>query len=136
MSLFDNALRFARMLNPDYQPGTIEPQKRPTSIPMRVLRDRFPVTLKIGYQPTPHYRRDGELRKHQPKYVEPGSLAYVRLECDGNLKLYPFAMAGTGYEIVHDAIEGEHFEFDVPAIERELKEERESEQRRLDRYGY
>lgn len=132
--LFDHVLRFAQTLDPSFRAGTIEPQKRPTSIPMRVLRDRFPVTLKIGYQPTPHYRRDGELKKHQPKYVEPGSVAYVRLECDGNLKLYPFAMAGTGYEIIHDAIEGEHFDFNVPAIERELEREREIE--RLDRYRY
>lgn len=113
--LFDNALRYARSINPSFEPGRIIPQIRPTSLPVNHYRAK-PVILLIGYQPTPVYRRDGQLAKRQPAYVKPGSRQYVKLDGDGTLKIMPFEMAGTGYEIVKDAEEGVHFKFDMEAI--------------------
>lgn len=115
--LFDHALRFARTLNPAYEPGRILPQKRPTTVALRLLR-AMPVIVKVGYQPLPVYRQDGVLAKRQPRYVEPGFPAYAKLESTGEVHLYPFAMAGQGYEIVKDAEEGVHYDFDHAAIAR------------------
>lgn len=108
--LFDNALRLARQLNPDFQPGKIIPQKRPTSKQLQLL-EAVPCKVLVGYQPSPIYTRAGTLAKRQPKYVEPGSHAYVKLQTNGEISIMPFAMAGSGYEIVDDAEEGVHFEF-------------------------
>lgn len=114
--LFDNALRFARSIDPSFEPGKIIPQIRPTSVPMTYFRAK-PVILLVGYQPKPVYRQDGQLAKRQPRFVAPRSRQFVRLDGGtGKLNIMPFEMAGTGYEIIEDAQEGVDFEFDMAAI--------------------
>jgi len=110
--LFENALRLARSQDPSFMPGKIIPQKRPTSVPLELFR-AVPVTVLVGYQPYPHYKRHGSLAKRQPKPVPAGSRAYVKLHVTGEINIVPFEMAGTGFEIVKDAEEGVHFSFDA-----------------------
>ena len=111
MSLFDNALRFARMHNPNFQPSKMQPQKRPTSRPLRAYMDKVRVKILIDASWPIRYTKAGHPAKRQPTPFKPGDTVYVRLNGDGLLHLYPFELAGSGYELVSDAEEGVHFEF-------------------------
>jgi hypothetical protein len=97
--------------HPPIIPGRIIPQKRQTSKQMD-FRDAHEVKLLVGPIPaTPKYTRAGNLAKRQPTPHKKGDILYAKLNFDGNVNIYPFAMAGSGYEIIKDAIEGTHYEF-------------------------
>ena len=71
-----------------------------------------PVRLLVGplHLPTT-YTKSGQPRKHQPRPMQVGDVAYLKTEwATGKPALYPFSMAGTGYELVMDAQEGVHYE--------------------------
>jgi hypothetical protein len=109
--LFENALRLARQHDPNFQPGKILQQKRRTSRAMTLFRPRK-VVLKVGPLPAaPAYTRMGVLKKRQPKPHVKGDILYAKLWADGCINLYPFELAGSGYEIIKDAVEGVHYEF-------------------------
>ena len=86
------------------------PQQRPTSQPL-LNNQPVAVRLLVGGNLPVEYTRAGKVAKRQPDPMLPGDIAYVKLRYDGLARLYPFAMAGDGYEFVTDAIEGEHYEF-------------------------
>lgn len=108
--LFENALRLARKHNPNFQPGKIIPQIRPTTQKLG-FKDAIAVKLLVGAPATPTYTRAGALTKRQPSPYTPGDTVWASLQFDGTIALMPFAMAGSGYEIIKDAEEGVHFEF-------------------------
>jgi len=71
-----------------------------------------PVRLLVGPLVLPIvYTKSGHPRKHQPKPMQVGDVVYLKPKWDtGKPALYPFSMAGTGYELVTDAQEGVHYE--------------------------
>jgi hypothetical protein len=106
MDLIDH---LARMFN--VQPGRIVPQQHVTSKPMQVL---WPVQVKLLVGPLhlpTTYTQMGKPSKRQPKPMKIGDIAYAKLYPDGLINLYPFSMAGAGYELVTDAREGVHYSF-------------------------
>lgn len=86
------------------------PQIRPTSQPI-IYWQPSEVKLLVAHPATPVYRKDGQLAKRQPAPWKPGDQVFARLGFDGLVSLMPFSMAGSGYEIITDAIEGTHYEF-------------------------
>lgn len=98
------------MAAPDFQGTPMKPQVHATSHQLRVL-DAVPVrTLQPHPQPSVRLR-SGAAARRQPRPFEAGDTVYAKLMPDGLVKLMPFERAGSGYEMVTDAREGEHFEF-------------------------
>jgi hypothetical protein len=88
----------------------VVPQKRATSQP--ITRNQ-PVEVRLlvrGDLPV-QYTRAGKVAKRQPAPMLPGETAWAKLRYTGEVNLYPFEMAGEGYELVSDAEEGVHYEF-------------------------
>lgn len=108
--LFDNALRFVQDHDPDFKPGYVKTQKRPTSLPFE-FHTTEPVKLLVEVPSNPVYRKDGELAKRQPGPHQVGETLYAKLDSSGYMHIVPFSMAGQGYEVIDDAIEGVHYEF-------------------------
>jgi hypothetical protein len=106
MDLVDH---LSRMFN--VQPGRIVPQQYVTSKPLQVLSP-VQVKLLVGPLHLPMtYTQMGRPAKRQPKPMKIGDTAYVKLHVDGLIKIYPFSMAGAGYELINDAHEGVHYSF-------------------------
>ncbi len=71
-----------------------------------------PVKLLVGPLPLPIAKtKMGVPCKRQPKPMQVGETAYIKLHVDGLVKIYPFSLAGQGYELVQDAREGVHYAF-------------------------
>ena len=88
------------------------PQQRATSQEITHWEYKSVTLLTGPYSLPTVYTKAGEVAKRQPKPIQSGDTAYIRLEnYDGNAYLYPFPMAGSGYELVNDAIEGVHYNF-------------------------
>jgi hypothetical protein len=86
-------------------------QKRPTSRAFNHFEPR-PVKLLVGpINPPVEYTKAGTPCKRQPEPYRPGDTCWAKLRYDGNVNIFPFEMAGSGYEIVVDAEEGVHYEF-------------------------
>lgn len=113
--LFENALRLARKIDPNFQPTKIQSQKRPTSFEITFLKSVAVKLLTGPYSMPIQYTQKGTPRKYQPAPIKPGEIVYARLDADGTIDLYPFSMAGSGYELVKDVEEGVHYEYD-PSI--------------------
>lgn len=87
------------------------PQKRVTSKKLEFLQP-VPVISLVGPLPLPLvYTKKGDLAKRQPDPLNKGDLAFVKLRADGLVSIYPFALAGSGYELVDDAEENVHYTF-------------------------
>jgi len=110
--LFNTVLTNLRRLGCDVQPAPIPPITTPLSRPLKRFEDN-PVRLLVGPIPLPEvYTKAGHLAKRQPHPKQIGDIVYLKQSwTEGTLCLYPFSMAGTGYELVKDAREGVHFEF-------------------------
>lgn len=94
------------------QPAPMAPQKRVTSRPLPHNHAKVPVKLLTGPYAMPTvYTKAGKVAKNQPKPIEPGATVYASRRHNGLINLYPFELAGAGYELVTDAEEGVHFEF-------------------------
>ncbi len=89
----------------------IIPQKRTTSQKVVHWEGTRVRLLVDGPIPDIEYTNAGKPRKHQPAQLKVGDTVYAKLRPDGNINLYPFDMAGSGYELVTDAEEGVHYEF-------------------------
>lgn len=98
------------MVKPNFQGTPMEAQVHPTSRPLEVLRAEPVKTLQSHPRPVVRLA-SGKPAKRQPKPFEVGDVVYAKLMPDGLIKLMPFSMAGSGYEMVKDAREGEHFTF-------------------------
>lgn len=115
-SLFDTVLTNLRRLGIEPPITYHQPQKRPTSFKMRPLYG-YPVRLLVGPLVLPPvYTKKGDLAKRQPHPMKVGDIAYAKLQPDGGIRLYPFDLAGSGYELPHgepiiDAEEGVHFAY-------------------------
>jgi hypothetical protein len=46
-----------------------------------------------------------------PKMFKAGETVYVKRQGNGFLYIVPFEMAGSGFEMCKDAVEGKHYEF-------------------------
>lgn len=86
------------------KPSQLQPAKRQYSRPLQSLQ-KVPVRLLVASEGKPHHRAK------KPTTLAVGTTVYASLGPDGTVRLFPFMMAGTGYEIVTDAIEGKDFEF-------------------------
>lgn len=93
------------------KPMEVTPQVRLTSKSI-IYGKKVPIKLLVGplHMPT-EYTRAGNIAKRQPKPFNINDRAWLKLKFDGTTAIYPFEMAGTGYELVNDAIEGIHYEF-------------------------
>ena len=98
------------MVRPDFQGTTMKPQVHPTSQPLQVLVPQ-PVRTLNAHPRQVERLVSGRPARRQPKPFAPGETVYAKLMPDGLIKLMPFSMAGSGYELVKDAREGEHFAF-------------------------
>lgn len=119
MSLFDTVYRNMERLHaegkmshhPSQYVGRIRPQIRDTSIgelsPLQPYKVKALMTFN---HPTVH-NKDGSVSKRQPAPFKPGDILWAKREVNGWIRLYPFELAGTGWEMVKDAIEGKHYEF-------------------------
>lgn len=108
---FDAFVEALRRRGMDVRPQPLAPQAHPTSRPLAPFT-KAQVRLLVGPLPLPTaYTRAGTPRKHQPRPLQAGDVAYVSRRADGRLTLYPFERAGTGYELLRDAREGTHFVF-------------------------
>ncbi len=88
-------------------------QRRRTSV--KFNRHSIPVKLLVPLDAPKVYTKAGNLAKRQPDPFLPGDRAYARLAFDGYINIFPFEMAGSGYELVVDAEEGVHYEIDIAA---------------------
>lgn len=88
------------------QPGRILPQIRETSRSFSVLQ-KVEVRLLVPLQ------NKGRDSRHNsgPSSFAVGDTVYASLHVNGFIYLYPFAMAGSGFELKKDAAEGIHYEF-------------------------
>lgn len=86
------------------KPGKLQPAQRQYSRHLDWLK-KVPVRLLIEATGKEHHRAK------KPTSFKIGTTVYASLGPDGIVRLFPFEMAGTGYELVTDAIEGHHFEF-------------------------
>ena len=92
-------------------PAPIIPQQYATSRHLNVLSP-VQVKLLVGPLAMPIAKtKMGVPCKRQPKPLQVGEIAYAKLQVDGLVKLYPFSLAGSGYELVLDAREGVHYTF-------------------------
>jgi len=106
MTLFDEV---ARRFN--ITPAPIIPQQHPTSKQLMVLNPE-PVKLLVGPLNYPTmYTQRGVPSKKQRRPLQKGEEAWVTLGVDGLVSIMPFALAGTGYELLRDAREGVHYVF-------------------------
>lgn len=115
MSAFDVVLGNMKrlgMVDANFKGTPIEKQKRPTSVPMTFLQ-AIPVFVKVPLDLPVAYTKAGAPRKVQPRPLRIGDRAYVKLDGKGLINIVPFERAGMGYELVKDAQEGVHFEFDL-----------------------
>lgn len=92
-------------------PATIIPQQHTTSRELELLT-AVPVKLLVGPLPLPIMKtKMGVPCKRQPKPMQVGENAYIKLQVDGLVNIYPFSLAGQGYELVRDARESVHYTF-------------------------
>lgn len=105
----DNLNRIRRAqgsIGPDIKPTRIRMQIRETSRPFQYL-ERVEVKLLV-----PMNNKGQESRHYQgPDQFQPGDIVYAGRDVRGFIVLYPFKMAGAGFELIRDAIEGKHYEF-------------------------
>ena len=92
-------------------PTPIKPQKRTTSKPLKPFEKYEAILLTGPYNLPTVYTRKGTPAKRQPDPKKPGDLVYVAHRGDGLINIYPFSLAGSGYELVIDAEEGVHYRF-------------------------
>lgn len=92
------------------QPGLITPQVRPTTQPIPYMHPPQ-VKLLVHQEHQIVLRQDGQPAKRQPRAWKPGDKVFARLFADGLVTLMPFKLAGQGYEIITDAVEGIHYAF-------------------------
>lgn len=85
-------------------------QKRLTSRAIHYW-ESVPVRLNVPAAAKPIYNKNGQLAKKQHPGYQLGDTVYLKLRDNGYLNLYPFEMAGDGWEIITDAEEGVHFNF-------------------------
>jgi hypothetical protein len=108
--MFNHVLKVVQQRDPTFKPGKIIPQKVATTKPLQLLQATT-VKLLVSVPAPAGYKKDGTPAKRQPAPLQPGDTVYVRLEVDGTLGLYPFALAGSGYELITNARENVHFAF-------------------------
>lgn len=105
----DLVTHLSRLFN--VEPGVIVPQQHSTSKSLQLLK-AVPVKLLVGplYLPL-KYTQKCVPAKRQPAPLNIGDVAYVKLQVDGLVNIYPFSLADSGYELVCNAIEGTHYTF-------------------------
>ena len=108
----DNLNSIRSQNQPRIEVSYAKPQIRKTSQPVTYWEDKE-VRLLVGPFASPtQYNRDGSVSKRQPPPYQIGDIVFVRYNAtNGYVSIYPFAMAGEGYEIIEDAEEGVHYEF-------------------------
>lgn len=108
-AICDNLNRIRREkghTGPDIKPQRIRMQIRDTSRPFNPME-------KVAVRALVPIDNKGEDSRHYqgPKQFQPGDTVYAARDFRGFICLYPFEMAGSGFELVRDAIEGKHYEF-------------------------
>lgn len=88
----------------------IQPPKQKTSKPISFGEEYEVELLKKIPAPT-RYTKAGNIAKRQPKPYQPGDIVYLKLDTEGNSRLVPFQRAGSGYEIILDAVENIDYKF-------------------------
>ncbi len=58
-----------------------------------------------------HNNGTGSRHNTAPALIQAGSTVYLKRQVNGFLYIMPFEMAGSGFEMCKDAVEGKHYEF-------------------------
>lgn len=114
MSAFDNAkaglgaILAARGKDINDYVVKIRPQIRNTSRGELPPHGTVPVRALVDFVNNEY--RDKNCRGGG-KHFKAGSTVYLRREVNGFLSIMPFELAGQGFEMCKDAVEGKHYEF-------------------------
>lgn len=92
--------------NPHFQS-----QLRATTRSFDQYGEAISVILLVPRPSATLYKKDGSVAKRQNPPHQIGDVVYAKLSYDGKINLYPFSLAGAGYEIIMDADENIHYEF-------------------------
>lgn len=107
--IVDNLNRIRREqgnVGPEIKAGQIRPQIRNTSRNLNPI-EKIPVKLLVSL----NNKGQGSRHYQGPDQFQPNDTVYASRSVNGFIYLYPFEMAGSGFEIHKDAVEGVHYEF-------------------------